>query len=475
LRASVVMSSSKIRGFSPTVALWESRREVQSKIDTMAWMGLHVYNPAWNAAGTQAPGKEVVKANTLYSASFKDCTLKIFGTDLSITIPVQTCTRVGDVKNAIAMRAMVAPDTLTFVIKQGCTWATQLDTAEVGRRVVVKGIRQWDPERHRYPHPTAFIGAGYNGIKHALYWLHHGDKDFVMFDRYERVGGRAWLVQANKTSRLQTEMAAFHVWFGKEWGADNGKLGFPTAWSTWPGTDEVIRHLEHAVERYGILPHVCFKVNVSKIDVVGKPTHIDRSYSLTLQDLKDGSSSNFVASNILHFPGAYFNPRIIDYQGEDAFGGKIGYGMNNDIPFDNLSGKCTAILGNGAFAVENIRTCVEFGASKVYLVTRRRNLALPRLACWFCHQAITPVPAAMLLEMMEPMYELCGWGDPWTYHAVYGTREKSMCTIKSSSRFGIGDIPRYCHWPLRVRRGLAQALLPPDLALGKRAEVGERP
>jgi len=198
--------------------------------------------------------------------------------------------------------------------------------------------------------------------------------------------------------------------------------------------------MEHAVERYGILPHIRFQVNVRKIDIVGRPTDLERKYDLTLHDLKDGSESAFHASSLLHFPGAYFNPRIIDYPGEADFGGRIGYGMNNDIPFDNLEGKCTAILGNGAFAVENIRTCVEYGASKVYLVTRRRNLALPRLACWFCHQAITPVPATMLLNIMETMYSACGWGDPWGYHAVYGSRERAVCTIKSNSRFGIGDV-----------------------------------
>mmetsp|Transcript_57903 Transcript_57903/g.167837 ORF Transcript_57903/g.167837 Transcript_57903/m.167837 type:complete len:719 (+) Transcript_57903:97-2253(+) len=431
-----------LRASSPARAIWESRRELQAKIDVMAFMGLHVYDPAWNSLSQRTPNQpSSIKANTMYSASFRECTLTIFGTRQSMTIPVQTCTRVGDVKSAIAARAMVSQERVSFVIKQGCTWAVQLDSAEVGRRVIVKGIKSFDPEPYKYPHPTGIIGAGYNGLKHALYWLHHGDSNFVIFERWDKVGGTAWLKQANKTSKLQTELAAFHVWFGMEWGADNKKLTYPTEWSTWPGKEETIKHMQHAAERYGILPYIRFKTNVSKVDIVGRMQDLDRSYNFTVQDLdKNNAESSFMVSNLLHFPGAYYNPRIINYPGEEEFGGRVGYGMADDIPFDNLKGKCTAILGNGAFAVENIRTCMEYGASKVYIVTRRKNLALPRLCCWFCHQAVFPVPAAMLLNSMEPMYKACGFGDPWSYHSVYGSREKMNATIRSNSRFGIGDV-----------------------------------
>eukprot|EP00971_Amphidinium_carterae_P188850 3748920-Amphidinium_carterae.1 len=52
--------------------------------------------------------------------------------------------------------------------------------------------------------------------------------------------------------------------------------------------------------------------------------------------------------------------RIVDYPGEDTFDGDIRYGMNDDICYDRLPGRNVAILGNGAFAIENARpsTCL---------------------------------------------------------------------------------------------------------------------
>mmetsp|Transcript_28678 Transcript_28678/g.89165 ORF Transcript_28678/g.89165 Transcript_28678/m.89165 type:complete len:398 (-) Transcript_28678:54-1247(-) len=114
--------------------------------------------------------------------------------------------------------------------------------------------------------------------------------------------------------------------------------------------------------------------------------------------------------------------------------------MNDDMPYDYLEGNIAAILGNGAFAVENIRTCVEYGVEKVWLVTRKKNLPSPRLPCWFVHQSITPVPAKVLLDCFVPAYDQCGFDNPWEYHSVYASKNKEHCTINSHSRFGIGDV-----------------------------------
>mmetsp|Transcript_34507 Transcript_34507/g.80134 ORF Transcript_34507/g.80134 Transcript_34507/m.80134 type:complete len:702 (+) Transcript_34507:56-2161(+) len=415
------------RSPSPTRVLWQNRRAAQKAIQNMVNSGLHVFSPEFSG---------------YHSPTFTECILKVYGTDETVTLPVQTCTKVRDVKNVIGYRAQVHPDDLSFVVKQGCSWVVQSDSAEVGRRVTVRGLRSFTPPKMEWPHPIVFLGAGYGGIKNALLYRHRNENNFMIFDRYDRIGGHAWLVQANKTSKLQTEMAAFHVWFGNLWDDTNERLGYPTEWDTWPKKDQVIAHMQHAAERYGILPHIRFRVEVAELAIMGKENDFWRHYDLTVKPKGGKPEDDFhvQCSAMYHFPGAYFSARRIDYPGEDGFGGQIGYGMNDDIPFDFLEGSRAAILGNGAFAVENIRTCCEYGVEKVYLVTRRKNLPSPRLTCWFVHQSLIPVPAGMVLNSMKEMFGKCGFGDPWDYHSVYASKDRSHCTIISNSRFGIGDV-----------------------------------
>jgi len=114
--------------------------------------------------------------------------------------------------------------------------------------------------------------------------------------------------------------------------------------------------------------------------------------------------------------------------------------MFDNVKYDEVvSGKDVMIAGHGAFGVENVRTCCEYSAKKIYLVCRRKNLACPRVASWFANQADPPVPGPTFVTCMEPAYELIGF-DPWSYYSMQVNSTRTALTIHQKSRFGIGDV-----------------------------------
>uniref|UniRef100_A0A7S1LJQ3 FAD/NAD(P)-binding domain-containing protein n=1 Tax=Alexandrium catenella TaxID=2925 RepID=A0A7S1LJQ3_ALECA len=375
------------------------------------------------------------------SMSRRTCELKIMNGDEVINLPCMICTKVREVKEMLAERCMVSVDAIEFFYRAGGYMTKQNDLHEIAPKTVVRGIKSFSPQAHVWHAPIGIIGTGYHGLKTAMTYMKDGNSNIVCFDRNNIVGGYCWITAANKTSRLQTELASFHVWSGRELLSD--RVSYPQGWGIWPYKAKVLEHFQWAAEQYGVKPYFRFGTNVVKLDVVGDKQAIDRKYMLSLMPEGQSDSSlmeEFHASVIYHYAGSMTRNRIIEYPGEEGFEGRVGYGMNDDTPYDHLQDCRACILGNGAFAVENARTCIEYGGKKVYLLTRRKNLASPRVPCWFVHQGIVPVPAGMLLNFFEPMYRLCGFGDPWDYFAVHGSKEKMKATIVQGSRFGIGDV-----------------------------------
>mmetsp|Transcript_84482 Transcript_84482/g.182061 ORF Transcript_84482/g.182061 Transcript_84482/m.182061 type:complete len:716 (-) Transcript_84482:161-2308(-) len=417
-----------VRSTSPTTALYDGYQTAAQKRARMIAMGLHVFYPEMQGAGR------------IFSQSFREVKLKIFGTEEQITFPVQTCTKVKDVKEALAGALMVDADSLIFLVKGGCSTRQLRLTDEMSNNVTVRGITSFKPAPHKWPHPVAIIGSGYHGLKTAMAYTKWPCNDIVVFDRNDRVGGYCWITAANKTSKLQTEMGAFHVWWGQEYQQE--KCSYPSEyWPTWPMKEKILEHFQHAAEQYGVIPHIKFQTNVSKIKIVGDPNSHERYYSMTADPVgAEGSTTEVAASCIYSYPGSLTKNRIIDYPGEDIFEGHIGYGMNDDTPYEHLGQTNCAILGNGAFAVENARTCLEHGSTKVFLVTRRKNLASPRVPCWFVHQGPVPTPGRLVLNMFKPCYEQCGFGDPWEYWSVNASADRQRVQVTQSSRFGIGDV-----------------------------------
>jgi hypothetical protein len=390
------------------------------------------------------------------SQTMRSVTLKISGGTDVIELPCYLSTTVEQMKEYIAGEALTEADRLDFFVKRGPYTTKLKEHEQLPSVTIVKGIKKFAPEKKKWPHPIGIIGQGYHGQKTAMSYIMDNDSNFVCFDRNNQWGGYCWTTGANKTSRLQTEFGSFHIWYGPQ-GIDAGYMDYPSCakggWHIWPYKAEILKHFNEAGAKYGLAPHVHFQVNVSKMDIIGDKKAEDRYYLLQLDNLKEGGEKipDVPVSIIWCYPGSLTQNRIIEYPGEELFDGAIRYGMNDDTPYDKLKGANVAILGNGAFAVENARTVLECEGLKSYIVTRRKNLASPRMPCWFVHQGPLPTPGRMILSMFKPMYDLADFGDPWKYWSVHADATRTNVTILQNSRFGIGDVTfLMCIWGLLV-------------------------
>lgn len=374
------------------------------------------------------------KPGNEFSRTDVETELRIANTDEVVIVPVQVSTTVADVKDMLVEKYGVGKESMAFVTKQGCYWREQKDVEEIARKVIIRGIKSFKRNRKEYPHPIVVIGAGHIGLRQAMIFHKYNEHNFVIFDKKPKVGGQSWWDQANTTSKLQTELGVYHLDWDENIPVPIHRGDYP-----WPSRNELLKHFADMAEQYGIMPYCRMDTVVKDMEVQGKGD--DTTYELTLGTTNGSSKevTKFMASAVMLYPGNLSLPRREEYVGEDVFGGQIAYGMFDELDYNCVTGKAVGIIGHGAFAVENVRTCMEFNCQKMYLVCRRKNLACPRFVSWLSNQSGQPVSAALFLNASKPMYDLVGF-DPWSYYAVQGNAARTNCQIVQKARFGIGDV-----------------------------------
>eukprot|EP00442_Polarella_glacialis_P046168 CAMPEP_0115120874 /NCGR_PEP_ID=MMETSP0227-20121206/45935_1 /TAXON_ID=89957 /ORGANISM="Polarella glacialis, Strain CCMP 1383" /LENGTH=637 /DNA_ID=CAMNT_0002522595 /DNA_START=92 /DNA_END=2005 /DNA_ORIENTATION=- len=382
--------------------------------------------------------------------------LKVFAGDETMSVPVVHSTTVLEMKHFLASKLGRDPASMSIVMKKGCSWRIQADCEEIARKVVVKGIKSFKREKMQWPKPIAIIGTGHAGLRQAMWFLKCKEYNFVVYDRKGQVGGTSWIDQANETSKLQTEMGTYL------YDEDNP---VPKNMSTWPSTAELLRHFQDVAEEYGILPYTKMCTNIKELVILSGTKQeqqaemaakqqgwATQTYKLTLEPTDgngDGRGDNIGAtgdplyevehSAVIMYPGNLTIPKKVTLKGEETFGGPLSYAIMNDFNYKEATGKQIAILGHGAFAVENLRSCLEHSCAKAYMICRRKNISCPRVVSWFINQSMGPISGPLYMKSNLPAYDLIGF-DPWAYYAVHTNEKRSTVTLNQKSRFGIGDV-----------------------------------
>lgn len=240
--------------------------------------------------------------------------------------------------------------------------------------------------------PVLIIGAGVSGISFARKLENQGVSTIIMEAKSE-IGG-VWSNLANSHSKLQIDSPGYGFDCTIPPSSNTHK------WSSiFPSRREIINELKEIST--SLKAEVLYNTRVEKVEKLSK-----NEYEITY--VQNSNKKKMNVSGVAAFTGGLHTPVTKEIPNENLFKGHIAYGISNDTPVNVFKNASVAILGHGAFAVENMRTAFENGADSVTIVCRKRNLVMPNFGNWLLNSSSGTMPAKDVIEVMRPFYKACG-------------------------------------------------------------------
>ncbi|MEX1329280.1 MAG: FAD-dependent oxidoreductase [Desulfobacterales bacterium] len=204
---------------------------------------------------------------------------------------------------------------------------------------------------------VVIVGAGVTGI-YAANKLLENKISFCIVDKKDIIGG-IWSEYANSTSQVNTSEGAYRI--------IEKKMRTNRDHST---TREILEDISQLSRN--ISDHLFLNTEVDRID------KLDNSYQI---NMTRGQKKHTVKSRgvILAINDRVGTPREINWENQSSYQGQIISGISNAADDFDWQNKNVAIIGMGAFAVENARTALEGGARHVTVVCRRHGTVCPKI------------------------------------------------------------------------------------------------
>ncbi|MFU2314454.1 SDR family NAD(P)-dependent oxidoreductase [Staphylococcus saprophyticus] len=240
--------------------------------------------------------------------------------------------------------------------------------------------------------PVLIIGAGVSGISFARKLENQGISTIIMESKSE-IGG-VWRNLANSHSKLQIDSPGYGFDCTVPPSSNTHK------WSSiFPSRNEILKELKNIST--SLKGEVLYNTHVEKVEKFS-----ENEYEVTY--VQNSSEKRMNVSGVAAFTGGLHNPIKKKIPNENLFKGHIASGISDDTPIDVFKNASVAILGHGAFAIENMRTAFENGADSVTIVCRKRNLVMPNFGNWLLNSSSGTMPAKDVIEVMKPFYKACG-------------------------------------------------------------------
>lgn len=287
---------------------------------------------------------------------------------------------------------------------------------------------------------TCIVGGGATGIIVASRLkTDRSDESLVVFERSNMPGG-VWAHHANSTSRVNSSEPSYRIAAHK----------MPTNHSH---AHEVLCACTDALRSLGT-DVLYVNTDVSSVARAASNTGWSITGTSGVDRLHFCTHASLVVLAINRRLGI---PRTTVLPGEAKFKGRVFRGLADDVQAQNVYGEDVAVIGMGAFAIENVRTCLEMGARHVSVVARRRGTSCPQIIDWanfarpFFYEDADENPhhlragSMKLFDMWRQAYKVSGAVEPECWSDNPSTLKPDGHTIATSDVFFVA------HWLKKLR------------------------
>ena len=278
-----------------------------------------------------------------------------------------------------------------------------LDTTGFDRRVLAPGL---NPSPLPTETEVVVVGGGLLGMV-AAHRLRAKGHAVVILEQRALIGG-IWSMHANSTSQVNSSEGGYCL---KEFLPSDSPR--KTAENRDHSTAaEVLSDLAEFGDSLKEVTHT--QVQVVQILGTNGDYHVVCQQHGAGADLSGGAFTKVIkcAGVVLAINDRVGMPRSLQVPGMDKFRGVMADGTSDLLTGVDWRGKRVVIFGMGAFAVENVRTALEGGASHVTVVARRLGTVCPKMIDYL--NFVKPWDEHYRHETSTNVKQLKCWRDTYT-------------------------------------------------------------
>lgn len=282
------------------------------------------------------------------------------------------------------------------------------------------------PQHHR----IVIIGTGFAGLGAAIRLKQEGERDFVLLERSDEVGG-VWRdnTYPGIACDVQSHLYSFSFAPNPSWSQ---------AYS--PG-QEIFEYLRDCATRFGIRPHVRFGHTVERA------AWDDEQRRWRIETSRGPFTADFlVAAN-----GALSEPSIPEVPGLASFQGEAFHSANwrHDV---ELRGKRVAVIGTGASAIQFV-PAIQPKVERLHL--------FQRTAAWVLPRTNTTIPASL-----RALYASVPAAQKLVRGAIYAFREGMLFAFRDGPMSRMAEALGRRYLEKTVRDPALRKKLTPEFRIG---------